>query len=84
VPSEARLCDFRDFLNDHELTAFHVDEGCVIGMNFRQKTRLIECGVHFFNTVKAPLARRTLIPPTEVLFPPGSLHAIVHIVGCVV
>jgi len=33
---------------------------------------------------RAPLARRTLIPPTEVLFPPASLHATAHIVGRVV
>ena len=55
VPKASAKSDFRNFLNDHELTAFHVDEGCVIGMNFRQKTRLIERGVHFFNTVKAQL-----------------------------
>jgi hypothetical protein len=36
-PARSRhlLGNFRNFLNNHELATFHVDESCVIGVNFR-------------------------------------------------
>jgi hypothetical protein len=55
------------------LHPFHVDEGCVIRVNFRQKTGFVERCIHLFNAVKAQLCL-----PVVLRHPPQKFYSLLR------